>query len=364
MTTTATGSFGYDVVRADTGAPLARLPLRDVNYTRLLTGVGQLNAALPLADPKCTRELLSPGQTGGRELVVSRNGVVDWSGPITRIQASAAQARVSITAREVPWYLFRRTIETDKTYPATSDVLDVVRDMIAQAIAKTGGGIHGFAAGTATSAITAGYVILSAQRKYVLDMMTELASSPTAGFDWRMAHSGTPGALTRTLELGAPSLGAASPITDRIVAPHTGMVEITQDEDMETGGNRVHVVTSLGGVATRGNATSIDTDHVPLVERVVDRPDITDLVLLGKVADEELRVSIPPVTSYETTFTPTSALPFGFCDLGDRVRFQAPEGYLDVDSTRRVVGIEVVPPQDAPEQIKLTFNSPLDELGT
>ena len=127
---------------------MATLRLQDLRV--LVTqrgGQARLGELTDISEIECTRELSETGiavvrivapsktccqlvrdiRTLGHELVISQSGNRIWEGPITRIKLTPDV--VEIEARDISWYLTRRSIMA-KVSPAKNPVLDVVGQLI------------------------------------------------------------------------------------------------------------------------------------------------------------------------------------------------------------------------------------------
>jgi hypothetical protein len=362
--------YRYFLVDASTGLNICELPLQVSSpCTRVLTGVGSFAGSLPVDHPSATQARLQ----GDRELTVVRNDTPVWNGPFSMV-AGAIPGTVDINAREASWTLFRRTLEVDKHYD--KDTHKIVRSLDSYAESKvstagdgTGGAgssinaaIPRFAVSTGDSGVTKEVTLSGAARHTIGEIIDYLVQDPDTGLEYRMDYrtGSVRSSCRRTLTLGSPlGVTKTQSLTERVLYSYS------REMDWERAATRVHVVGAQGRTETRQNTGSI-TSGLQLMEAVFDRSDTSSTALLSNMAREARRKSQPPVRTFSVSFTPSDSLPFDFCDLGDKVSLDINwPSVLNTNATRRVVQIDLMPPQaDTPELVTLSFNLPLDELGT
>lgn len=331
---------------AGVGNVVAEIPLSNVNFSSLLTNVGSLSASMPVNHPKALRTL-NNFRLAQRDLTVVREGQVVWNGPLTSVKRNSKTKTLELTAHEFPWYLSRRTIETNKDY--NIDVLAVVRDLITTVRAKTNGEFYRLNVSSATAGVTKKWKFSGAYRREVLQIINDLAAET---FDYRMLYTGSVGdAATRFLDLGAPTLGV---LRGYVLEPKSGLVDVTIEEDLSDSCNRAHVIGSNGLVHTSTNAASYAADDV-LLERVFDRGDVSSPGVIQAYARDRAANLKPPIVVYSAIWTPRKSLPYGFALPGDTVPLVHPG--LGIPKTNlRIVGVETeVGP---PERVTFIFAEP------
>lgn len=360
----------YKVLVSDTstGKPLAQIPLTFTSpYSRVLNGVGSCTGTVPLDHPNCTPANLD----GDREISIYRDGVFDWNGPITRLRPQRSTNVLEITAREPTWILSRRTLEVDKHWNA--DIFYIVRSLFIYATGKQSNGqLSGgtsinaavprfFVTPTTNAGIVRQFYWSGTARRYILDLINEVVADPTSGLDYKMVYQSTTRQLpNRTMTFGSPSLGAVRKqvLTEKV------LVDYGYDADRDRAGNRVHT-TGSGYTYTLQNSGSVAAGD-SLVEQVFDRSDTSNHTVIQSFTSDARRAAQPPVRTYAVTFKPGPALPHDWCDLGDTVSLAiSGPPMLALSATRRVMEIAKTPQSDSgDETVSLTFNLPLDQLGT
>lgn len=369
--------WSFVVADPNTGLNLGELPLYDVTFSYALSDVGAFSGSLSPWHWAATESMLGlPREASDRELTVFRNDIPVWNGPITGVEERRADESISISAREPSWYLQKRVLEEDKEYTA-QDVFSIVRDLKSYMEAKTANGDDGMTLGDSINAalprfsVTAGAAgatadatFAGAARHTIRECFDFLAADPETGFDWRMDYTtgSTRQSCHRTLTLGYPALGVERTqlLTEKV------LTDFGRTGEWERAANRVHVVGS--GYTATLQAAGLVADGVMLTEEVEDLGDTADQGFVNARAREMRRLSRAPVKSFTATFSPSPlTLPFNFCDVGDTVPFEItrPAVMSLTASLRRVVQIDVIPDLgDTPELVTLTFNQPLDDLGT
>jgi hypothetical protein len=350
--------YVYEIVD-NTGAPLGgQFPLAVSPFTDVLSQVGRLDATIPRTHPLADRGYLDPP---GREIVVSRNGQVVWNGPITYLRRSRRENTVTLVAQQLTWYLYNATLETD--YSATdADLFDIVRDLVAIATGKTNGSRFAFSVSSGSAGVTKTVDYKGDYRYRIGQLIEDLASDPTGGFDFRLVVDGT-GArdLTRVLQLGAPSLGTV--VQGWKLQPGGGLQDLVEELNLDQSGNRVHVLPGIGATLSADNTGSLGAGD-PMIEYVLNRPDLDSAKAPSAGVLAELRrTAQPPVPLYTAAYIPRADLPYGWCAPGDTVAFADPDTGLD--TTGRVARIKTVPASATQDElVTLTIGQPITDLGT
>lgn len=360
-------NYKYLLVDASSGLSLCELPMAVSSFSRVLNGVGSLTGTLPLDHPKASLSNLN----GDREITVLRDEIPVWNGPITVVDATLSSREVTITAREASWYMGKRTLEINKNYNA--DLFYIVRDLILymtrkQSNGATSGGtsinasLPRFFVTNGSSGTTKAVRYYGAARHLIADIVNDLVADPTTGLDYRMDYStgSTRQSCARTLTLGSPSLGSQKthPISEHLVT------EFTRQLDRERAASRVHVVGS--GYTARAQNTGSITNGDILIESVFDRSDKSNHAFLDNYARDARYRSQPPVQTFGLSFTPGSALPYGFADAGDAVHLEVGTGtMLATSGYQRVLEVGVQPSSgESAEVVTFRLAVGLDSLGT
>jgi hypothetical protein len=353
-----------------TGDPLAEVPFTHASpFTQLMNDVGTSSGSFPADHPAAKHAIIEDGL---RELTHLRDDVPVWNGPF-KWKVDSVNRLVQIDAVEASAYFDLRLREADHSY--NEDRFDWVRDEWTYMTSKTstagdgtgspGTNINASIPNFAVSSGTSGFTLnssLSGVGFYTFrDILDKLAENPDEGIEWYVDYStgSTRQTCQRTLTLGAP-LGSV--LTRQLFG--VALFSYGRSGDPLSAATRVHLRGS-GITSTKQNTGSL-TDW-PLLEKAVDRGDITDQTILDDAAREIRRQVQPPVKIRTASWIAGTALPWGFCKLGDTVPFQVddPCELLDITAQDlRIVGLSIQPPSDgAAETVTPIFDRPASETG-
>ena len=352
------GDYRHLLVDASSGNNLGELRLSGVSFSRRLSDVGALGATLPIDDP------MGPQLDGDREVTVVRDDVPVWNGPVISVVDDTAQRTSTITAMEASGDLQKRTREVNSStlWSGSTDLFVIVRALVTYMTGKSSmnAALPRFNVTSGSAGTSKTFTFFGSARHYISDILNLLAADPTTGLDYCMdyATGSTRQSCQRTLKLGAPSLGTTR---TQVITEQLATFQVTKDRS--TAATRVHVVAN-GYTSTLQNTGSVTAGELLLEERL-DRTDLSNHTAVDNLAREFRRKVQPPVSTFQVTFTPGSALPYGWCDLGDTVTcWPSSPLRLSGSSSQRVVEIDVTPPtKSSPEQVTLVFNPPLTSLG-
>jgi len=356
--------YRYLLVDASSGTNLGDIPLTVSSFSYMLNGVGQLSGTIPADHPMAATASIY----GDREITVFRDTTAVWNGPITFIEGSLSTRQLTVTAREASWYMGKRTLEIDKNYNA--DVYYIVHNLMAYMNGKTGAGGSNINAAlprwnvspaTGNSGTVKALRYYGSARHTIADIVNDLVADPTGGLDFRMDYTTGSSYQTcqRTFTMGVPlGVHRTEMLTEHV------LTEFTKTADRERAASRVHVL-GAGYTSTAQNTGSVTNGDI-LIEGVWDRTDKANHTWLDNYARDVRYRAQPAVITYGASFTPGSALPFGWCNVGDNVNVQVGTGtFLHSAGGERVMEIDVAPSQgDSPEVVTLVLANSLDNLGT
>lgn len=363
----------YRYVTADvlTGRTLEELPLKVDSFSQQISAKGDLRASLALAGlvnaaglPIDWRTATVPKRSA--VYVIRDDTQVVWGGIITAREPATDGISARITAETFEGYLARRRVKTTLAYGSPTDVFTIVRDIIAQIQAVTGGNIR-----LAVSAGAAGYSQAITYNGYartkVLDELVRL-SEIAPGFEFTIRHDrdNTTGVFTPTLVLVAGQMNTGlSPILAE--QPGNMLQHPTYPETVAA-----NAVTGVG--KGDGPAMLIYEAVDPLGELANGYPIYED-ELSVKEEDDLGRLTARTQTDLATRLVdavvPTVTLKadgnpsFGSYPLGVpcRLRITSPyfpanaNGAPGLDITRRVTGWTVTPPSAGNgEQVTLALS--------
>ena len=108
-----------------------------LQWNRVRDDISAARIDVRAPDKRCC-ELLANARTVRHELVIFRDGVRVWEGPIIRINYAAD--RIELEARDPMWYASRRAldVELDYTYPNVGDALSACKIALERAFGTPG----------------------------------------------------------------------------------------------------------------------------------------------------------------------------------------------------------------------------------
>lgn len=106
--------YKYQVCNSKTGEAYEQVNMTGVTWSWGLNGAGSFSGTMRLDDPKVIHM-----QTLSREIVVLRDNVPVFAGPIVNLQASLQNKTLAVTAAPVWWYMDNRTMELSLSYVNT-----------------------------------------------------------------------------------------------------------------------------------------------------------------------------------------------------------------------------------------------------
>ena len=232
--------YTYILDDAITGNHLAEVNLTGVQYSYGLNGSGSFTGTMGLLDPNAA--LL---KTLSVDMLVLRDGVPVFSGPITGLQASASGSTVSITASPVWWWMQYRTMELSRDY-TNADMAFVFDDILTTVNGKFSGDIRltksaSYNSGTGQT-ITRSF---DATARPIAGQVISDLSQLYPGFDWYISLrlDPTTGKCLREYNVYAPFKGS---LVDQALT-QANLADLGQTDDGTRVYNRVHELGSGSG---------------------------------------------------------------------------------------------------------------------
>ena len=164
------------------GTYLATLPARNIQGESLLNKADNLRFELPLYHDDVKLTKFYPGKT---EVVLLRDDVIVFQGPLWDATFSSERATVSCTAEGLESYLDVRRVDDDIDW--TREQGQACWDLISDSQAKVQGELY-LTKGTVQAGPTRTFVIRRAEGKYISDVIGDIADL-SDGFDWKIQHS-------------------------------------------------------------------------------------------------------------------------------------------------------------------------------
>lgn len=347
----------YYAHKSSDGEPQGELPLQGVMIEDVLSGTASLTATLPLYEAKAARSLTAPWL---REITAVRDGVIAFHGPIVGRTPTIDGKSVAISAASPQAYLHKRSTETLRKY--NRDQFGIVRSLVTDATAKTGGSLYRTTVSTGNSGVTRALTVGGVLRQRVSEVIEGLAEDPDDGFDFRWDFTWLSHAqhtVSRKLTLGYPTIGRDLSAS-RVIEQTVDLVDVTDAEDGLRAANRVHGLgasVGTGRLRSVANSGSSLTAGYPLLEEVVDLSDVDNQTQLNLRTAFLRNALIPGTRAFQTKHTISEHLPYGAVDLGDRVTVKVTAGAESVNLARRVVIIRTSAESD---EVGFVYYDPAD----
>lgn len=366
--------------KSSTGLPIAELPF-DPSWSFVLSGAGTLTGSMSIWHPLATEVILGQRHDDpDREISVIVDGQFDYSAPLTGTSCTLRGETIDINAREVSWYLLKRTVEEKKDYGGW-DLADAVDDLLTYATSKTSTGDDGMALGddikaniprftwdvsslsghTLPASTPTNLVGFSGAAGHTIqEALDFLAADPETGFEWRVDYktSSTRQSPHRTLVFGYPGLGTTlvGEMTQRVLSDYG------RDQDNERAATRVTVMYG-GGKVVRQSSVAV-SNSVILTEVVDDYTDTSDVDMATGRAKDLRRIGKPMIRVPSSEFRAGGTLAHDFANLGDVMPFAIswPDILSITGDNRRVVEI-AKRVEDGALTVGHTYNDLLTDLG-
>lgn len=363
--------WSYLVADLRTGAILDELPLSGVRWSKTLNGTGSFTGTWQLgpAERRDAYTLTTPAKTA---IYALRDGVPMWGGVVWTRRYNSATGTVDLGAGDFGTYFDHRKVVPfllgaagDVTYVAKQQVTfaavdqnDIARQLIALAQSHAGGDI-GIEVDTATSGILRdrtyfGYELQGVRD--VIDALCNVIDGPDYLFDVAAGSTEQP---RRVLRLGDPHLGQQG--SSHVWEYGGNVSDYIWPSDGSSMTTRTYAV---GDGIEQGAliAFSEDFDRYnngwPLLESEAGYTTVTDAGTLNAHAQADLNAGRLPVALPTLSVRGDMAPFLGDYSVGDDARLVIPLGdpffAAGLDTSVRLVQLDVVPESDSGEQVDLT----------
>ena len=360
----------YRVISTDlrTGTRIAELPLNGLSYSSVLNGAGELSGSLPLpaTDPQLASVFNDAVDEVRRQIVVERDGVPVWCGPVWAAPYSDESQVREVRAAETWSYFRRRTISTRRVLRGV-DQCAIARQLVDDAQAVTGGNIA-VTVGAETCGVTRDFNAEVYERKNVAGEVETLAELSN-GFDFSIDPSwDANGDLVKRFSLFYPRKGRRFTETGHVFeVGRNNVIGWDWPTDGTRYANRVTVTGAGDGASTLSAQRTDSTQLValsaggpgyPLVEEVVSQTQEAVSANLVARAQQDLTTFARPVVVPKLVVRADVDPVFGSYTIGDACRFICQPGLSPrfpdgIDTYRRIVGWTVRVSDEGSEEIDL-----------
>lgn len=364
----------YRYIFADlrTNSVLGEFPLTAVNFTQTLNASGTLTGSVLLSGVDAALQNVDAATIPARTAIyVDRDGVLVWGGIIWSREYNSTSQTLSISAQTFDSYFNRRRITKTQVFSNT-DQFSIAQNLITTAQAVTGGNIN-VVVPTSLSGRLVSRTYYNYEQKTVLSAIQDLSKAGAAnntlpGFDFSFdcTYNGS-GVPIITFNMFYPRQGAvysssnaSAPVLD---FPSGNVLEYSYLEDGSLAANYLYI---SGGGSNEGKLlqavsnASLVAAGWPLLEDNYNYSDMVSTTQLNNLGAGHLAaVGTPPATL--TIITPPYVNPvLGSYIVGTdfRIRIVDSRFPAGIDTTYRLIAINVSPGEAGPERSTLTFSLP------
>lgn len=368
-------TYRYCATDVVTGAVRADdVPLHVTGFGRNLGGVGQpgqLDGNLDLGALPRQSNLLAALEPRRTMLWVLQDEWPVWNGLLWDWPHQSARAnKLPIVANEIGTLFQRRQVTTDQTW--TTDGFTIIRNLIAYAVAKTGGAVAQLVQTTnLLGAATIQATFPAANSGKILDLVNQFCTQNGIEYAWDPGFA-TANALTVTLRLGtAATMGRPYSATNLQFTYPGNALDYAWPRLGSTGRNSVSAVASGSGAVPwiSGAVHGLDSADLaagyPLLE---DSVSYTGSVITGQsqidaYADAQQQMVAKSPTVGKVTIAGGQLPTVGQIQLGDHAMLQATSTYHPADTVTgapgliqdvRIIGWKVIPPDAEANQVEST----------
>lgn len=370
----------YRCIAADlrTGARITEIPLNGLDYSARLNDVGQASGTLTLPAPNSTTNrtlaaLLNDAVDEARRLlIIERDGVPVWAGPIWAAGYNDDNQTRDVRASDIGSYWRKRIIYYSYTYTGQNPTA-IAQTLINNAQAVTGGNVNVTVTRQIDSAYTEPTVTLEVdtyELRTVGETVEELAKAET-GFEYDYAYAwNTAGTLNITMQLVYPRRGRNFNQSGHVFEVGRNVTSFTWPSDGTRVANRVYATGNGEGDAMLISSAS-DTYQLlpassggpgyPLLEEVtaskrsrgVDGQSQLDSITAARIQAVSTPVVLPELT-VRADLDPV----FGSYITGDACRVIIPPNISPrfpdgLDTYRRIVGWNVSVDDEGTEAVRI-----------
>jgi hypothetical protein len=320
------------------------------SYSYQLNRAGRASFTLPITSDRLRTFPLYLGVT---RLLIYRDNVLIWAGVVWELQESASidEGTVNVQCTEI-FHILSEKRYTSNTYTATD------AGQIAWGIINTSQGLTGGNLGLTQGAIQA---TQNRDRTYLDENIGEKIIQLTEvinGFDFLI----TPSIKINTLGVFNIYSKRGTTVSNLRLEYGDGLKNnITAWDRKRTLSDIYNSVIVEGEGLGDARITSTQTDSslinaVGLLEGRVQEKSINQQATLDTKAQEIIRVRKTEQPIYSLTLN-NAFDDFGLYDIGDIVPVKIQSGYVNINTTMRIYGIDVNVSDEGEEQIKLTVST-------
>jgi len=356
----------YDILRNEV---LADLPFADVTYNEVLNNAGSFSGTLPMFGVDALS--ISTLEVGRCGLIVQRDNDIVWNGIVWTVEADAVNQKVRVGAEGTWSYFQQRIVRTSEAYGDLgsafasvgltgpyyydADPLVIARELVQYAQATSIFGwnadIHVLTGSEVSSAKVETYELNdTAYGTRIGQEVETLAREWEHGFDFRITAAWENGSLAKRFRCGQPHLGGS---TDAVYELGRNIAALTVQYDGKQLAGFV-----LGTGAGQGLNQVVQFYKTPGYEYplfdhaaawgTVDDDTRVAWLTIARANQRKVVHAIPRITTTDILDPQVHSLVPGCI-----VEVRASYGYIDLDSTFRVMSYSVAPENDGSATIQI-----------
>lgn len=332
-----------------TNQVIEEINLFGVYAQRLLNAPGQFNGSFNFDQTgKSNSDLVAATQPGKTWVVMEREGVPIWWGPVWSRTYQSQAKEVQIFAWGFEAYPGQQRMLTDFTETSV-DQCQLFIDLWNKMVAETPGRNLSINMPTPpASGIFKSAAILATDDKYYGEVMSTL-SDGSDGFDWTVQVTKLAnGTYRKDLVMGFPTIGALS-TADSLVFEYPGAI-LNYWETQSMSASGTHILGTGSGEGSTKLTSEVDYDYLiaqgwPRWDFTQTFTEVNDQGILNTLTQQLAINSFPPATSFTVQLKGNVEPIFGSYGLGDYVTLSIkdarnPTGYT---GAVRIIGFELRP---------------------
>lgn len=337
-----------------TGEVQGEVPLESASFGWILNAPGPITLTLPLRPNRpdkvatLTESTFAPGRTS---LFVLRDNVPLWGGILWTVSASVEDNTLVAEGEGFLSYFRKRFLKVSKDYEGVEQTA-IATDLLEYALAQPGGSIPVTMDATATG-VTRDRSFHAFERKNIGEAVEQL-SQVRDGFDFRFEPYWDGNTLAARFVTSYPQTGRP---TNYVLELGSNVELLALTNDATTMANSADAFGGGDGpdIPYRNAVDTSVLSSYPLLEDVVSHSDVTVGATLKGYAEARLDKGRRPIKIPTVRLTKTAIPGIGDYVVGDRVRVKGTHGYLSVDDTFRITGLQVGLTTEGDEQADLTL---------
>lgn len=320
--------YTYLLVDPRTNTTISEIPFMDLEYSIVLSGVGELSVSVQVNPETAVFNLRQNTSPGKMTIYVLRDGQVVWGGIIWKRNFNAQSRTLQIVAKTFESYFAHRLQRTTK-YWSNEDQFTIARWIVQSNYSLLD---FGLTVSDKISTMRRERTMFGYEFKTTWDELEALGGL-IKGFDWNVLVYQDPATLTmrRHLEFWEPQRGLDRASTPLQFEFPGAIKDFTLNEDAESSGNSIWTIGAGEGTEML-TARAEDYGQLnagwPKLEDTRSYKSVLRPSTLQSHADAALEKLLTPVTVFEVVLRSDIEPLFGTYGVGDWARFRFEDMYF------------------------------------